>query len=111
MVFHFIEHKVEEMEQRLAELEPVLREAEALRESIASLKAALARESGEDPESGVKHDEFAAYMRLPARKVQVAEILAETPRATNQEIADRLGLTAARISQIRSAMAIDKSQT
>ena len=56
----------------------------------------------------VQFEEMQPYMRLPARKAQVAEVLSEDPSSTNQQIADKLGLTAARVSQIRSAMAIDE---
>jgi len=104
-----LEDNIEQMEKRLRELEPMVREAESLRESIASLKAILAREKGERPEEGVRFEETMAYLRLPVRKAQVAEILAEKPGSTNQEIADRLGLTAARVSQIRSAMREDEA--
>ena len=48
-----IEDNIQQMEARLAELGPAVREAEALKDSISSLKTILAREKGEDPESGV----------------------------------------------------------
>ena len=41
---------------------------------------------------------------MEARKDQIARIEKERPHATNQEIADELGITAARVSQVRSAM-------
>ena len=110
MYFYFMEGKIEEMEQRLAELEPAVRESEALKESIASLKRILVQQKAQegDPEGG--DDESKGYMRLPARKAQIAEILSSSPDLTNQQVGDRLGLTAARVSQIRSAMAAEEDR-
>jgi FixJ family two-component response regulator len=108
MYFYFMEGKIEEMEQRLAELEPAVRESEALKESIASLKRILAEQKTQEGDLDAGDEEGKGYMRLPARKAQIAEILSISPDLTNQQIADRLGLTAARVSQIRSAMAAEE---
>ncbi len=104
-----IEEKVAELEARLAELEPVLREAEDLKESIASLRAILDREkpSPDDEPKWTSHFEERRkrpYMSLSARKRQISEVLAADPGATNAEIAERLGITAARVGQIRQQM-------
>jgi len=111
MYFHFMDGKIKEMEDRVAELEPAVQESEALKESIASLKAIQAQQKAQRGGPEAVDDENKGYMRLPARKAQIAEILSTSPNLTNQQVADRLGLTAARVSQIRSAMAIDESQT
>lgn len=107
MYFYFMDAKIKEMEERLAELEPAVRESEALKESITSLKAIQAQQMAQQEGSEATNDGSKGYMRLPARKAQIAEILSTSPKLTNQQIADRLGLTAARVSQIRSAMSSD----
>jgi Ni,Fe-hydrogenase III large subunit len=104
----FIEDRIEEMRQRVEEIEPIVQESEMLKRSIVGLnkiitqqKVEIAQRNGTD----FRDDGIKRYMRLPARKAQIAEILSVSPDLTNQQIGDRLGLTAARISQIRSAMA------
>jgi len=98
-----IEEKVAELEARLAELEPVLREAEVLRESIASLRAILDRDEvvvANPPYGATKRP----YFSIEARKEQISQVLAEEPDATNAKIGERLGISAARVGQIRQQM-------
>ena len=100
-----IEEKVAELEARLAELEPVLQEAEDLRESIASLKAIVERENrAHDPRWTSRVEPRRPYVKLAERKEQIAAVLEKNPEATNSEIGDRLGITAARVGQIRQQM-------
>ena len=94
----YLVRKVEEMERRLAEIEPVVKESEALKEAFISLKRVL-----ENEEAG-RTLPPPSYLRLPARQAQIEDILDVAPNLTNREIGERLGLTAARVSQIRTAM-------
>ena len=98
-----IDDQIKELEARLAELEPVLQEVAVLRESLESLRAIRDRDVvvANPP---LEEKETRPYLSIEARKRQIAEILKEDPNATNAEIAGRLGITAARVGQIRQQM-------
>lgn len=48
--------------------------------------------------------QFQSYLRLSERQRQVADLLKDNPNATNVEIAKSLGLSPARIGQIRKSL-------
>jgi DNA-directed RNA polymerase specialized sigma subunit len=98
-----IDDQIKELEARLAELEPVLQEVAVLRESLESLQAIRDRDVvAANPPFQKKTKR--PYLSFNARKRQITEVLKENPEATNAQIAERLGITAARVGQIRQQM-------
>lgn len=103
----FIDEQIDQMRQRLKELEPAVTEAEMLGRSIAALEKVNASTSeGASP----KAERFEKFMKLqehaaaPIREEQIRRILEEDPEATNRKIGEQLGITGARVGQIRKTM-------
>ena len=97
----FIDDEIERLEAQLDDLRPALDKADEIRAVLSGLihqrdKAATSQSSSPAPQR--------RYVSMEARKDQIARIEKDRPHATNQEIADELGITAARVSQVRSAM-------
>lgn len=110
----FIDDQISQMRQRLKELEPAVRESEILRRSIIALereKASAA--SGGSPKAG-KYESFMRFqehLAAPIREEQIRQILREDPSATNRKIGEKLGITGARVGQIRKEMKSDGPET
>jgi hypothetical protein len=106
-----VEDQIAEMERRLQELQPLLEEADLLERSIARLRAELAATDGARrsrmegmPAKAARFMELQEHMAVDLRKSQIAAILKEEPDATNRRIGSILGLSGARIGQIRKEM-------
>lgn len=81
------------LEKRMQELEPSVKEYRMCRSRLTSIRRAIA-----GPGARV------TYNSLEDRQKQVQKLLAKDPKMTNQAIADEIGVTAARVSQIKSSM-------
>lgn len=104
-----IEDQIDQMEKRLEELQPALEEADLLERSIARLRAELAastRSRATRRKAGSpKFDQFMElqeHMAIDLRKAQIDAILKEEPEATNRRIGSILGISGARVGQIRN---------
>lgn len=89
-----LEDDIKQVEARRRKLLPYVQEYERLSTSIRSIERELRRLEG-----GVE-----GRTSLDRRKAQISEILDRNPDVTNEKIADELGITPARISQIRKGM-------
>lgn len=96
------------MEKRLDELMPYVREARTLERAIYKLRQEAARDSETGSSHGpgdiTRYHQMQEHQRLPERQNQIEAYLVKAPDATNREIAEALGLSAARIGQIRKTM-------
>ena len=92
-----LDDQIRTLDARIAELEVQVAEWKILKTSVAQLK-----ELRDGPVQGERSK--VSHRSMEHRKEQVSKALASNPKATNQQIADDLGLTAARVSQIRKAM-------
>ena len=102
-----IEDNIESIRVRLAELEPAVREANSLRSALRSLEDIKLKE--EDPEAWRnrqvhrarrKSEAKQAYMSRNERIGQIKELLAKDPGMSMVDIAEELGVSSARISQL-----------
>jgi hypothetical protein len=99
------------MERRLEELQPALEEADLLHRSVERLRAELAASAnaayegierqGKDSKDTGRHQE---HLALELRRTQITRILGEDPKATNRKIGSILGISGARVGQIRKLM-------
>jgi len=90
---------IEGMRKRMEELKPLVDEYQKLNRMIEA--AELEHLIENDPE-GFALREKSKYMSLNERIEQIRLLEKENPGATNAWIAARVGLTASRVSQIRS---------
>lgn len=103
----FIDDQIDQMRERLKQLEPAVREAEILRRAITALereKASASSESSPKAEKFEKFMRFQEHLATPLREEQIKRILREDPSATNRKIGELLGITGARVGQIRKNM-------
>ena len=94
-----IEEMIESMRERMGELQPAVDEHRQLSRMIAAAELEHLRET--DPE-GFELRKKSRYMSLKDREEQIRALEEQNPEATNAWIATRVGLTASRVSQIRS---------
>ena len=102
----FIDDEIERLEAELAQLEPAVSKAGEIRAVLSGLIHQRDKAASRGSVPPAKQRRFVA---MKARQEQIRAIERERPHATNQEIADELGITAARVSQVRSAMRDDGS--
>ena len=101
----FIDDEIVRLEAQLAELAPAVDKADEIRAVLSGLVRQREKASGKTPPGSPGK----RYVAMEARKEQIRDIEKTRPHATNQEVADELGITAARVSQVRSAMKDEKS--
>ena len=101
----FIDDEIARLEGQLSELAPAVEKADEIRAVLTGLIHQRKKAAGKPTQASPGK----RYVAMEARKEQIRDIEKTRPHATNQEVADELGITAARVSQVRSAMKDEKS--
>jgi len=105
-----LEEQIAQIEARLNELQPAVDEAAALERALTSLrreKSKLGAAEQADPAPSDKFDQlmdYQRYLRLSDRQKQVADLLRQDPNLKNVEIAEQLGISPARVGQVRRTL-------
>lgn len=105
-----LDEQISQIEARLDELQPAVAEAAALERALSALRrerAKLGATENADPPASDKFEQMMSYQRylgLSDRQKQVADLLRGDPNMKNVEIADRLGISPARVGQVRNTL-------
>jgi predicted HTH transcriptional regulator len=92
---NFLVERRAALEARLFELRPAIAEVRRIGRSIKAIDAALGRQDRQETRSGLRRKRFPEAIRSD----QILALLAEEPR-TRRQLADELGLSQPRISQL-----------
>ena len=94
-----MDEEIKRVEQRLAELQPALDEADQLRAVLDNL---IKLKRAPDPATLAQDEGKRPYLRREERIEQIRRHRAHQPHATNKDIAKALNVTPARVSQLLS---------